>query len=63
MAVKKNQRIEGMVPKGQDPPDMGKLSDIPKNETLARSNAGADVAFGGQRVDPNAHVLRSRKGK
>jgi hypothetical protein len=61
MAVKKNQHIEGLVPKGQDPPDMGSVSDLPKNETLRRSSAKGRITGipGAEKyVDPNA-----RRGK
>ena len=55
MAVKKNQKIEGMAPKGTIP-GMGKLSDIPVNETLRASNADPNVPR--KVVDPNAVIIR-----
>ena len=39
----KRHTILGLVPKGQDPPDMGDESDIPKNATLERSNKDPQV--------------------
>jgi hypothetical protein len=50
-----------MVGKGQDPPDMGNLSDIPKDKTLARSNVHAEG--GGHLVDPHATVHASVKSR
>jgi hypothetical protein len=61
MAVKKNQKIEGLAPKGTIP-GMAGPGDFPPYEALKRSNTEGEVRQpgAGKVVDPHAGV--NRKG-
>lgn len=60
MAVKKKQRIEGLVPKGVIP-NMGSVRDLPPNETLRLSNADPKVPR--NVVEPDAVTVKRLRGK